>query len=386
MLRELAPLAPRRDGKGKGVAEQTLRRYRSNIMHLYPDIELIPFPKTAGHLRGIRETEIEKEVVLDGIDVMVSEAMIGQGDVFRSRRVLGKIPVGAYRHASLVVADAHSTDTDFMRDSLISAMTRAGDMIAEWKPDVLSLLIAGDWVSGNDIFRGQPLRNSISRSHWQAAVGAILLKEVYDIVKPKGVQAVEMIYVQGNHDRDRNGNYGFATVGLGVAVHGLPISYAGDELVHNLGDDETPHYALCVHGFSASRFRPQSPSFLDRMQRRVSDLNMLRTTEDRIHRVVHGHVHWLDTSFRHSLALTFDCCGGWQHNSRAALGKTQRPCGAILYLMADGKLAVKEVTPDSEVFYSELERGDLEFENLGRMSRYLKQAYLAEHPEEDLDG
>jgi len=377
MLDEIAAKIPRSHG-GVGIAPCSLQVFalRAREQH---GLEFWPLSKTPRSILS-RAVTVEAVSVLDGIDAMVERASNRALDKQPGEIVLGEIPEGPYRHATVYIGDTHSTDADFMRDSLWSCLDRVARQLAKFRPEVLTIAMLGDMVTGNDIFRGQEIQNIVSKSHWQAAVGALLVKEIRARVQPTGVQAVRVFYVQGNHDKDRKGNYGLGVVHLAQSVYGEPISYAGDERTHNAGDGETPYHVLCVHGASNSRFRPQAPSFQDNLARRVADLNATRPLRDRIHRVEHGHTHWLDTAFQHSMSLAFDCVGGWQRNSRAALGLTQRPAGVVLHLFEDAQLTVIGVRPEPTVYEEELSRQTLEFDNLMRMGEMLKEAYLAEHP------
>lgn len=252
--------------------------------------------------------------------------------------------------ATLAISDLHQCDADFLHDSFLSMLDRALAVLDEARPEQLTLVIAGDLVSGTGVFRGQEVRNIINMPHWQALVGAVFVDHIISQLKDI-ITTIKVIYVKGHHDvaQFTRSELGWWVVDFLRRLANVEAHYYSTEVIINLGTPDCPHYAIVVHGSGYSRFRPQSPTFQENMIRHVMDLNTQRPPEQHIRRVISGHSHWLDVGFRISeWGLAFDSIGGWQRNRRLSLSFTSRPTGGILYLPGE-HLRIEEVRPDPDV-------------------------------------
>lgn len=262
----------------------------------------------------------------------------------------------------VALGDLHLSDEDVMFRSLESATDRLVNYLSGKDYEELIVLNLGDTVSGTGVFYGQEYRNVINTSHWQTLVGAMYQKKIRDkIIDESPIQHVHFDLVKGNHDIAQRGtNLGYylardmQALGLSANYHGN--FYISDEL-------------YCVHGYGMSDYRPQSPKFLRAMSKRASNLNQ---QGENIERIVSGHCHWLDTDFKYTINLAFDMVGGFQRNKRAELGRVQRPAGFIVY---EPDKRPHEIRPDADIFYEEANQEDLEFQNIERIGKLLKQAY-----------
>lgn len=262
----------------------------------------------------------------------------------------------------VALGDLHLSDEDVMFRSLESATDRLVDYLSEKDYEELIILNLGDTVSGTGVFYGQEYRNVVNTAHWQTLVGAMYQKKIRDkIIDESPISHVHFDLVKGNHDIAQRGtNLGYylardmQALGLSANYHGN--FYISDEL-------------YCVHGYGMSDYRPQSPKFLRAMTKRASNLN---AEGENIERILSGHCHWLDTDFKYTINLSFDMVGGFQRNKRAELGRVQRPAGFIVY---EPEERPYEIRPDRDIFYEEANQEDLEFQNIERIGKLLKQAY-----------
>ncbi len=277
---------------------------------------------------------------------------------------------------TIAVADTHLNDVDCLYDSFRSALDHACEYLRRLGPwPRLNLLIAGDWVSGRGIFRGQEFRNLLADVNWQAAVGAEALYEVVRCLQDIS-GTVRVWYVKGNHDVDKSSamEFGMWVVDL-VQRFGVTAKYYPLDAVFNLATRDAPVNALVLHGFGYSMYRPQSPSFINAVTRRVMDLNAMQPPERQVMRVIHGHAHWLDPDFRLSQwGIAIDALGGWQRNTRLRLGRTSRPTGLLVYYYADGVLNLIPIEPDREILAKEVQSPRLVARNMLLVAKWLDAA------------
>lgn len=280
-------------------------------------------------------------------------------------------------HVTLALADQHLTDEDCLYGTYLSIVEKAVKRIAELHPGRVDVLELGDMISGEGIFRGQQVRNITNHLHWQTLVGAHELWKLSKMIEDESGLTPRIFYVKGNHDEARSagGNLARPLCNEAAATFGVPVKYCGTEFIFDLGD-KTHHYALCVHGYGGSRYHPQSNAFLDAMHRRVANLNVKRSPDEAILRVIHGHVHWMNVGFAYTRTLTFDTVGGLQRNKRPELGQVQRPTGAILYVADGDELEVEAIKPDDDVFEEEIASVDLEFRNIRRVADILQDSLV----------
>lgn len=280
-------------------------------------------------------------------------------------------------HVTLALGDQHLTDEDCLYDTYISVVEKAVKRIAELRPGRVDVLELGDMISGEGIFRGQQVRNITNHLHWQTLVGAHELWKLSKMIEDGSGLVPRIFYIKGNHDEARSsgGNLARPLCNEAAATFGIPVKYCGTEFVFDLGD-KAHHYALCVHGYGGSRYHPQSNAFLDAMHRRVANLNVKRSPEEAIMRVIHGHVHWMNVGFEYTRTLTFDTVGGMQRNKRPELGQVQRPTGAILYVAEGDSLRAEAIKPDDNIFEEEIASVDLEFRNIRRVADILQDSLV----------
>jgi UDP-2,3-diacylglucosamine pyrophosphatase LpxH len=274
---------------------------------------------------------------------------------------------------TLAVADAHLNDVDCLYRSFSSALDVALAQLAELRPPQVNLLIAGDWVAGRGIFRGQEFRLLLGDVNWQALVGAEVLWEVVERIRDACGAQVKTYYVKGNHDVDKSSGFEFGLWVVKLAQQwGLDCEYFPLDVVVELAPGVN---ALVLHGFGYSMYRPQSPAFINAIMRRVMDLNLGRSPEEQISRVIHGHAHWLDVDFHLSgWGIAIDSLGGWQRNTRLSLGRTSRPTGFILYVPEGEKLYLVPIEPDPQILDQETHNPRLVARNILTVGQWLDRA------------
>ena len=277
---------------------------------------------------------------------------------------------------TLALADLHLCDVDCLFDSFIATIKSACIEINKINTKKLTIIDAGDFISGTNIFPGQLIRNVINAPHWQALVGGLIRKKICDIIEDETGLGVDWYSVKGNHDiaRRSSADLGWWT-NTEALRFGVNSHYSQHDLIINLGTKERPYNALVIHGSGSSDYSQRSPKFLRNLERRVADLNAGREPLRQIKKVISGHTHWMGIGFKTTQRGTeFDNPGGWQRNTRNELGLTSRPTGMILYHAQEDALRVQQILPPEDVLYKETENQHLEFENAKKVADWLIEA------------
>jgi len=361
---ELAALIPRRCGGDHGISVRTL----NNAFSIVRAAERERVSQDL--LRGSKKRKGDRRTLLQRL-VREKLSQVQRGTAPRR--------VHVFWGPTIAVADLHLNDIDCLWGSFETAWNEAVELAAEAAQSLdapeVGLLIAGDWVSGKGIFRGQEVRSVLGSSAWQAVVGGYVLARLSGELSHAAGVPVRVIYVSGNHDQDRQSHL---DLGFLVAEEAksfdVPVVYSPLDAVCRIGG----FCLLVLHGSGYSQYRPQSPAFQNAIIRRVLDLNMGRPPEEQIRRVVHGHQHWLDVGFQiGQWGLVIDSLGGWQRNARQALARTSRPSGLIVYIPSGEGLEVVPVAADPKVMAEETASPYLEAENVQRVGRWLEEALEA---------
>jgi len=282
---------------------------------------------------------------------------------------------------TLALADLHLCDVDCLWESFYSTILNACDRINELlkikpKAKKITVLNGGDWISGIGIFPSQVIRNVIQTPHWQALVGAWVLKLVYNLIEEQTGLKVCVYSVKGNHDiiRGSRADLGYWVWGESQRL-GLNAHYSQYDLIVNLGTKKLPYNALMIHGSGASDYSPESPKMVRNITRRVLDLNYQRPPGEQIRRIIHGHVHWFNLGGGFTqCGFEIDSLGGWQRNMRVDLGLTSRPTGMGLYYVDGGNIRVEAVLPNPETLHKETADPRLEFRNTKQIADWLIEA------------
>ena len=272
------------------------------------------------------------------------------------------------REGWLVSGDWHLCSLDFLPDSFRSAWEQATKWAADEGVQLLHCVVAGDIVGGRWVYPGQSNDQAVNVPHWQAAAAAAYMQRLEELAPP-GL-AIRWWVIKGNHDQVRRSGTDLALYAVMFAEElGLACRYCHWEWVADWG----PERVLVVHGVGRSAYRPQSPSWLLSITKR---LLQLAHQGQIIHRVVHGHSHWVSLGLNWG-PVVIDSVGGWQRCSRSDLAFADRRPGMALYVDRGDRLDAWPVYPDAGIYQEELEDDRLPVKNLELVASLLKQAPLS---------
>ena len=255
--------------------------------------------------------------------------------------------------ATIVMSDLHLGDSNHLHDTYWSTVYNLVEIFrflrANYSVTGFNLVLNGDIVTGQGIFRDQIFRSVIQRGHWQVHLAAQIIKETVKLLSHE--IPLRRIHVnKGTHDPMANNYAIFLTDKLGLDK----ATYHGREHVLNVAGDLGKCNILFTHGKGSSDYSPVSPSM-------TREINMrLHQIEIPVERVCLSHTHNLTVGLTKT-SVTYDVTGGFQlYEPRLS----RRPCGMILYLFCYDQLSVTPIYPDQTVVKQELADNLIEWKNI----------------------
>jgi len=280
--------------------------------------------------------------------------------------------VGEEATVTLVASDFHLGHCDFLPETYHSCLART-QVILTWitkKFDVVkfNLLLNGDMVSGQEIYKYQQFDNLLQRGQWQVELAKRVTEGMVRSLSQ--VRKLDKIFlIRGTHEHLGQDYARYLTYSLPNAY------YAGTWKIINIAHPIGKYNILFTHGFGSSSYYPVSYSLIrDCWKALLQGKKRGIPVEE----IVVAHSHWLQPRLTLE-GLTFSVSGGFQRWSKTA---SQRPSGFLLLLYTGGECSVSGLRPDLEVEAMEKGRSDLEFRNLEYYSYILREGERVREPEE----
>lgn len=344
-----------------GSDEEPVAEAPAKPRRIHPDFIA---PSDVGHPFGdlqSRITELEAEIA----------------ELRRANEWLTHSDAKEYRNGTLTLncSDMHYFDRGHLINTHRSLEQKVLALLDRFKPHKFQILINGDVVPGQGVFKNQGLESLLSDTEQQVSAASWRWKEFRDqIVEHLPKDAEEShTFLRGNHDTSCGVDTSMRLV-LALRAMSIPCRYVGYEYCLDLAD--SGHYMVyCEHGHGNSSFNPTSNAQIVDSYRKLLSLERRGFTGEKvIRRVLHGHTHFLAVGIERAEDVKYDCTGGGHRNDRIDLGRNTRPVGWIVYVSPPGAndiLSPIEVVPDKDALRSDLDDPNLMERNRAEAARCL---------------
>lgn len=268
---------------------------------------------------------------------------------------------------TLNFSDLHYFDRGFLISATKSLEEKTIELVGHFSPRKFIGVLNGDVIPGRGIYRNQQLESVLPKSQQQICAGAFRFFE-FDQMFEKFKMDREWIVTQGNHDYSQGEETAPPFV-WAIRQLGVNAKFVGTEWVQDVSDAGT-HNVLFEHGYGNSAYSPTSNKMVfETMRKIIGYQNRGYAGDNRIHRVAHGHTHWMSIGMERAEGVEFDCTGGMHRNDRANIGANTRPVGWIAYISPPGDNDILQpptaIRPDSMSLRRDMDNPELE--NLNRI-------------------